>query len=443
MVMSRSEGGVPFTEGQCKRLCVEEDQGYEQMDIVEELIISLPTELVDKIVKKVPFEDLLKWRPVCRTWNRLIMSGAHGTSQFTHNIPVVYRFDRSTFISLAAYNASAGTWRLMDMSFLQPILSFERRTVVEYVTGGRLGLLFMACTSRAHREVESFIIVCNPVAQEYKELKVPDGRCRGYIWVISDEREERQHYNILVSYKDERIHHVYDSTSSAWKRVTGPPVDPCCIFSSVSINGCLYFLRKPRSFECHRYPTIGAYEPSSDTWSEMHGLPIHVGPDNPRLVETAGQLLYVARTFTLDKKIGHGRINWCFYKMRSSVSTSAVTRSKHAQWKLTRQMPIDVYSKLNLELMFAPIYREIRCLGEGDNIFFVRFECACIGEVRDGNRVMPSSNEGVRVSVVVHDFQRDTWTWLPTLTDPDARFWYWEPNSVRMISFRPSLAMIN
>ncbi|KAL2610145.1 hypothetical protein R1flu_028718 [Riccia fluitans] len=401
-----------------------------KINTLDALIYALPTDIHTAIIKKVPLEELLKWRVVSKNWNRSIMSGNHFSTEFRNNILLISRFDASGVISLSTYNPRAGQWCSMDMNFLLPVFCFQGRALTDsgYLTGSRIGLLFMICTFRVKLDVETSVIICNPVTKEHKELKVPDRRLRGHAWVIHD--DDKRDYSLLITYRGDGLQLVYNSSSESWREVSGPHFAPDCVFSAVSSKGCLYLLKGPRYFEIHVRPTIAVFDPSSDTWSEVHGVPNHIGPDSPRLIETRGRILYVARTFTTDRNIRGGRLSWCMYELE--LEERSPSRRKML-WARVTEMPRDVYVKLNPAILIAPVYREVRCYGEGTKIFFVGLECISLQDA-DGR--------GVQVSVVVHDFRENSWTWIPAFKDEHARFWYWETNSVRMISFRPSLAPV-
>ncbi|KAL3675566.1 hypothetical protein R1sor_025514 [Riccia sorocarpa] len=338
----------------------------------------LPPDVRDAIVKKVPLEELLKWR-------------------------------------LAVFSSDGRT--LTDCG---------------YLTGSRIGLLFMICTFQVKLDVQISILVCNPITKEHKEIRVPDQRRRGHAWLIQHDEKPDSEYNLLMTYRGESQHLLYSSSTNSWREVRGPELQPNCIFSAVTSKGRLFLLKGPRFFDVHVRPTLGFYDPSDDTWGEYTEVPTHIGPDSPRLIETGGRLLYVARTFTTEKNSKGGRLSWCMYEMEERELSSG--GSKSFQWGRVREMPRDVYVVLNPAILIAPVYREVRSFGEGNNIYFVGLECTSMNE---------GDSRGVKVSVVVHDFRLNSWTWIPAFTDEHARFWYWETNSVRVLSFLPSLTPVN
>ncbi|BFI41589.1 hypothetical protein MPTK2_8g00570 [Marchantia polymorpha subsp. ruderalis] len=398
-----------------------------QIDLLSELWLFLPHEINDAIIKRVPLEDLLRWRTVCKNWNRLILTELHPSRKFAHNLPLIVRSDVFSLASISAYNDKAREWLSIDLIFLLPLLSDGERVLTEcrFITGGRSGLLFLLCAFRENSEMENSVIICNPLTKKSNLLKLPDNRRGGHVWVVCD--DQHLHYKLLVSFKDDPLHSVYDSKSRSWSVVPGPKTDPYCIYSAVSHKGSLYYLRKPRFLDRHMHPIIGSYDPSSGKWSEILTLPVHIGPDSPRLVESGGHLIYVARTLTSRED----SLSWCFFKKNDE----GMEKNLGKEWEKIGEMPKDVYRRLNLSVMSAPIYREIRCIGEGDNMYFVGLECVC---KQDG--VKRLTNKGVKLAVVAHNVKKGSWEWLPEHVDDEARFWHWETNSIRVISFQPSLA---
>ncbi|KAL3675562.1 hypothetical protein R1sor_025510 [Riccia sorocarpa] len=363
----------------------------------------LPPDVRDAIVKKVPLEELLKWRLVSKNWNTMIMS-------------------------------ERPSWCSMEMGFLQAVFSSDGRTLTDcgYLTGSRTGLLFMICTFQVKLDVQTSILVCNPITKEHKEIRVPDQRrkLKGHAWLIQHDEKPDSEYNLLMTYRGESQHLLYSSSTNSWREVRGPELQPNCIFSAVTSNGRLFLLKGPRFFDVHVRPTLGFYDPSDDTWGEYTEVPTHIGPDRPQLIETGGRLLYVARTFTTEKNSRGGRLSWCMYEVEEREPSSGGTES--FQWGRVREMPRDVYVVLNPAI--PPVYREVRSFGEGNNIFFVGLECTSLNE---------GDSRGVKVSVVVHDFRLNSWTWIPAFRDEHASFWYQETNSVRVLSFLPSLTPVN
>ncbi|KAL2649716.1 hypothetical protein R1flu_017844 [Riccia fluitans] len=272
-----------FLRPRGKRGCVEDKRVLNP-----QLWSSLPDDLVERVLTKVPFSALIKCRTVCRRWNELILSQNFTPADQDPPKCIPFHF---TFYTppenrglhegryFTAYDPRRNRWVDISLSFLN--LDPEMGNWEMAASGG--GLLCLASISCSR------FVVCNPVTKKWRLLEVP---CHGdkpfmslppsdndyhprpleHLLVGLTVSQDSGHYKLVVAEIDESSNHmtsVYDSKTGAWVEGAKTPVLPNSCFSrkpGVSRNGALYWISDDDSWCC---PRLFKYDVENDSWTDL------------------------------------------------------------------------------------------------------------------------------------------------------------------------------
>lgn len=272
----------------------------------------LPDEIVELVLKRLPFSSLIQFRVICKQWNSVITSSEFARTcqkQISPKcVPVLVANDlmESNKWSINPYDSESNLWLTYSLSFLHD--ACENGPL--YLTASSGGLMCFDTQDRRN------IIVCNPITRQWRLLQLPDTAGQLIRTTCSchdtDYRHtltgllvdlETGHYKLLVASLAkcaEKRTLVYDSTQRSWTRGAQVPdgkrfVNP----GALTCNGNLYCLVKnPRAFEERTCIwRVLKYDVECDSWCEA---PVVTGwPSNSstelELVEHQGQVLLVAR----------------------------------------------------------------------------------------------------------------------------------------------------
>ncbi|KAL3680287.1 hypothetical protein R1sor_023243 [Riccia sorocarpa] len=252
----------------------------------------IPQTVLDKIMRKVPFEHLLRFRLVSKEWNKLIMS-KHWTSatnlrsQMSRPLLIKCRGDSLTSAVFLTLTDNCGTskWKQIKIdlqtsdseaashptsssSLYRRCRRTSRNHCLEFLrctTAGSLGLMFFTRYCASHFDSDFSLLVYNPVTKMVKSLKIPEfgfpaelnerfatitNGCLRLVGVLTGVND--LHYKLLFATVTERNElsfrrfFVYDSQNGSWKfRVSNheDEIQPLFqIISAVCCNGRFYFL---------------------------------------------------------------------------------------------------------------------------------------------------------------------------------------------------------
>ncbi|CAM6081793.1 unnamed protein product [Calypogeia fissa] len=272
----------------------------------------LPDEMVELVLKQLPFSSLIQFRVICKQWNSVITSSEFSRAcrkQIAPKcVPILVANDlmESSKWSFNPYNSTSNSWLTYSLSFLHDVC--DSRPL--YLTASSGGLMCFETEDRRN------LIVCNPITRRWRLLELPDATGQSIRTTSSCQDTDYRHtltglivdsesgdYKLIVASlakcAEERTL-VYDSAKLSWTRKAQIPegkrfVNP----AALTCNGNLYCLVKnPLGLEERTCIwRVLKYEVESDSWCEA---PVVTGwPGNSstelELVEHQGQVLLVAR----------------------------------------------------------------------------------------------------------------------------------------------------
>ncbi|KAL3702099.1 hypothetical protein R1sor_020121 [Riccia sorocarpa] len=356
---------------------------------------SLPDDLIERVLIRVPFSALLKCRTVCKRWNELILSRNFIPADQDPPKCIPFHF---TFYSppedpvsnegryFTAYDTRRNSWVDLSLSFLD--LDPEMGNWEMAASGGGLlCLASMAC---------SRFVVCNPVTKKWRLLEIPCQQSDKPLLSLppSDNEyhprplehllvglvvcQDSGHYKLVVAEIYEFSQHstfVYDSRTRVWREGAKTPALPNSCFSrkpGISRNGALYWIGDDENWCC---PRLFKYEVENDSWTDL--LLTTYGWD-VRLLEHRNEL-------TLVTEDGQACI---LHESGEKMCLKQKTLPKSLREKLVRQPDGRVQNS--------------SCLGAGDVICFVR-------------EVITERKYGTRLEFVVRDFSCGSSTATPSL----------------------------
>ncbi|KAL2621593.1 hypothetical protein R1flu_001798 [Riccia fluitans] len=432
--------------------CKDKRTRSSEVELRPSLWCTLPPEILELILQRVPVETLMRWRRVCRLWSSANMSSyiIDSSLHTSATLPVVritrssFRFKKSDHKSFEVntFNRTRGTWGKLLMGSLVAHLSAQRESLGEFrfMTAG--GLVFVVSRStrpdsQSHIAIEDLIMtVYNPVTRKWRQIEVPFSspqdpqvssqnskkvRVNAVGMVVDDRRNK---YSVIAAcyFPNDVQILVYDSISRTWEDGGKIPAElsrGCLdfIYSAISCQGALYFLKRrlvsqhAREYKAQkRSPRMLEYNVAGKGWREVTTLPKHTGSGRPYLVENRGEVLYVARASWTKKRVRYN--TWIFYKAKERAQTgqSGLTFN----WEKVGEMPIELHESLNKRINQGGFYTyaiEMSIAGGGDRIYFS-------GPAPVAEQVIVGA---MIWRVLVHDLQANTWEWLPDYILEDGR----------------------
>ncbi|KAM7463015.1 hypothetical protein LguiA_031136 [Lonicera macranthoides] len=216
------------------------------------IMANIPIEIFyHHIFIRLPVKSLLRFKRVCKTWNRLLsdqefvgMHLNHNNQHQSHKLIIQYGYQ---FYS-AEYDASNGNG-IVDL--VKPEFPIQDSQNIHNLIGSSNGLLCLVIKQRWYHR-DSKILVWNPSTGDFKLLTGPsppfncDNHLVGFAYNSS-----LNDYNILGIVGTSFKVHIYTLKIKSWKIIESAA--PCNLLPvgtsrrGHAINGCIYWVDRFRS----------------------------------------------------------------------------------------------------------------------------------------------------------------------------------------------------
>ncbi|KAG0627687.1 hypothetical protein M758_2G220500 [Ceratodon purpureus] len=273
----------------------------------------LPAEILERVLRWLPFSTLCKFRAVCKYWNTLPTVRAE--QPYILDIPCNTKKDYVTCLRYCClYSPTANTWDFIDLSFLPQRMTqlsscpcYWTPQIERFCSDGGLLCVWGKLLERDLRYYFSDIIphytilVCNPLTKRCKLLPPFDFTYQGSIDLVM-KRESSGEYKIFavaLAYTGAPglylRHYMYDSASDSWMLLLDLKRDCSDVsllrFGSIIFDGVYYCVsgggRQPYD--------LYAYNIKQNSWIAA-GVKIKLNPKTTRVlfVVSNGRLLLIA-----------------------------------------------------------------------------------------------------------------------------------------------------
>ncbi|KAL8485726.1 hypothetical protein ACS0TY_027856 [Phlomoides rotata] len=128
-------------------------QGNSSNDIISNLFNILPSDVIVKILSRVPVQSVMICKYVCKSWLHLIQSPGFVKSHLSKSV-------RGLMAAVEDHDLHYNSITLFDLSF------------TGWLYGSADGLLFM-CELSALESKPDDLYLCNPITREYFNLDFP------------------------------------------------------------------------------------------------------------------------------------------------------------------------------------------------------------------------------------------------------------------------------
>ncbi|KAG0610475.1 hypothetical protein M758_7G068800 [Ceratodon purpureus] len=243
---------------------------------------SLPPHLIEKILAWLPIPSFLRFRTVCKTWNKLLQSP--GFLRECYDVPSqgpwFLMFKNDHYREAATYNPSLDCWHPI------PLLIASAPGQISFHVAAAGGLL---CYYAA--ECDS-VVVCNPLTRCWRKLP-PTLRIQFFqpVGMVID--RATQQYKVVVAgiwatygacYPTAE---VFDSTTNTWTITSNTPPNFPLHPPGILCNDTLYW-------RCHEPHGLTTYDLRSHSWSQLHA-PLPSSFESYGLVQSRGTIFVIGR----------------------------------------------------------------------------------------------------------------------------------------------------
>lgn len=273
----------------------------------------LPAEILERVLRWLPFSTLCRFRAVCKYWNTLPTVRAE--ESYILDIPCNTRKDYVTCLRYCClYSPTANTWDFIDLSFLPHRMvqlsscpCYWTPQIERFCSDGGLLCVWGKLLERDLRYYFSDIIphytllVCNPLTKSCKLLPQFDFTYQSSVNLVM-KRESSGEYKVfavaLVYTGEPGVtlrHCMYDSASDSWKLLLDLKRDCSDVtllrYCSITFDGVYYCVsgggRQP--YELY------AYDIKQNSWVAA-GVKMKLNPKITQVlfVVSNGRLLLIA-----------------------------------------------------------------------------------------------------------------------------------------------------
>lgn len=163
---------------------------------------TLPSDLIDRILARLPLPCLLRYRAVCRTWNRTLLPGGAADpdrggflavyAQVPPHKPWLFTWDSWIEDDSHAYNPRLDRWHRIPLRFI-PHEHVKRPL---HIVGAVGGLLFFEYFARLYIA----LCVCNPVTKAWRKLPaLHEKRVQPVVAVVQHGAQGRGEFTVVVA----------------------------------------------------------------------------------------------------------------------------------------------------------------------------------------------------------------------------------------------------
>eukprot|EP00249_Psilotum_nudum_P014746 c24981_g1_i1 orf=665-2035(-) len=283
-----------FAEKESRETGLVADCGKWKNDVMDERLWgNLPNHLLDNIMAWLPFWSLLRFKSVCRRWNRIadcrMFLDAYRRVPCQDVLFMMFA-DHLKHKVVAAYNPALDKWHPIPLSHLLPSEPPNYFFILA-AAGGLLCVEDMGWPCRS-------LIVSNLVTRSYRKLPpMIDMKSPYVVGMVAE--AGRDAYKILVAQDGETLtSQYYDSKSNTWKMSGSFNRRVALVAGTVFLQGFFY---------CLTFGPVGlvAYDVNDGSW---HDTQITLPPSVtcPHVIEHKGQLMMVAglEEFSILKSVG-------------------------------------------------------------------------------------------------------------------------------------------
>lgn len=333
-----------------------------------------------QILAWLPIPSYLRFRRVCKTWNKLLQSP--GFLRECHDVPSqgswFLMFKNDHYREAATYNPSLDCWHPI------PLVITSAPGQISFHVAASEGLL---CYYAA--ECDN-VVVCNPLTRCWRKLP-PTLRVQFFQPVGMVKERTTESYKVVVAgiwatygacYP---IAEVYDSTTNSWSITSNTPPNFPLHPPGILCSNTLYW-------RCHEPHGLVTYDLQEQAWSQIHA-PLPQSFESYGLVESGGNIFVIGRQEEPTGKCV------CIFQLRSTQLT----------WEEVDRMPGALLEEF---LRNAAQDAYFRCIGHSDQVLI----SMC-------GRNMPQ---------LLYDVRKKRWHRLPRCPMPEHRM-------VDGFSFEPRL----
>ncbi|KAL2649467.1 hypothetical protein R1flu_017595 [Riccia fluitans] len=236
---------------------------------------ALPEHLVERVLARLPIASFFRFRSVCKSWNKLIVSPTFLQiyAEVPSQEPWFWMFTDDDYRDGSTYDPTLNKWHHLPL----PSLPSDE---VFFPAAAAGGLVCLGCYDDGWKR----FVVCNPLTRKWRELPPmlnPPFRLYTVGMVVD---KESKTFKVLVAGTCE-IYEIYDSSINCWKKTCILPPGFYRWHHSILCNGFLYSRR-------FQFDGLVAYDIRGGVWSQIqapmpHAFDYHV------LVECQGKLYTV------------------------------------------------------------------------------------------------------------------------------------------------------
>ncbi|XP_024394599.1 F-box protein At5g49610 [Physcomitrium patens] len=191
----------------------------------------LPAEILEHVLRRLPFSTLCKFRTVCKHWNKLPTVCAE--EPFLLGIPCNWSW--SDRVTCLRYSPIANKWDIIDLSFLPALMSpphvLRSYTphIERFCSDGGLLCLWGKLVAREmllypFDDGDSYeMLVCNPLTKNFRALPPLNCLYQSSIDLVmqADSSGKYKIFAVALVYTGERgirlRHYMYESVSNSWE----------------------------------------------------------------------------------------------------------------------------------------------------------------------------------------------------------------------------------
>ncbi|CAN8305414.1 unnamed protein product [Cochlearia groenlandica] len=323
----------------------------------------LPSDLIEKILLKVPATSLGRSQFTCKHWNSLVKDPRFIKKHFGDNLP-----RQSLIVTLT--NDRVYSMSLNLQNNVEPTIGFTRKlNLIDTSENQEVDDIYevfhcdglLLCTTTDKR-----LVVWNPCTGQnmWLEPRDPDTNFLRYFLGYKTNKKLCPNYKILrllFNNKSKLSWEIYEFCSNSWKVVIDDDVTPNCVilFHYVSLNGNTYWIVKPKNSINTTYYLLLKFDFSTE---KFRFLPF---PCKSHGIGKDGMNLEVVREEQLSV------LHWIHHREEMDIWVSTKIETTHVTWskflKVGLNNIISLWPKIDARFFIDYDMKVVVCCYKGLN----------------------------------------------------------------------------